>query len=323
MGGWHERTIRYIKGIHSRQSTISEWVAGQWKLLGYLKVNDNANGDVWVQSPAFNLSGLSNPVLSMNVKYQLTGNNNRVIVQYSTDGGNTWLTLGSASDPLWYNSTNYGSWNNNYSTPVNTWTTVEHSICGALGQTCVIFRISTNSLYYNGSNAYFAFDNFKISDMPDVGVLAYTAPVNTGCNFSNNQQVTVSVFNFGCSQANNIPITCQISGQVTTTLSGTITTAIPAGTSSNYTFTTPFDMSAIGTYKFTTFTSLSGDVNHLNDTAKTTIKVTQPTISALPYTETFNANNGYWTAGGNSTDTSRHFTWGSLPYLNGAQGDGR
>ena len=150
----------------------------------YLSVLDNGwNGDVWVESPVYNLEALSNPIVSMDIKYQLTGGNNNVILQYSNNGGSTWTTLGSFGDANWYNSgTNGGSWNNNINNPVSGWTKVQHIMCPMIGQPCVKFRITTNSLYYNGDNAYFAFDNFRIQDRPDIGIESWCYGYYCTCN---------------------------------------------------------------------------------------------------------------------------------------------
>ena len=166
----------------------------------YLKVPNNGwYGDVWVQSPVYNFTNVIKPNLYMDIKYQLTNGNNSVIVQYSTNGGTSWTTIGTVNDANWYNSSaNGGSWNNNLGSPVNTWTHVKHSICETEGLSCVIFRVSTYNLYYNNNNAYFAFDNFRITtgggdDISPVGILL----TNTGnCGaYSSSEPVSVIIQN--------------------------------------------------------------------------------------------------------------------------------
>ena len=131
----------------------------------------------------------------MNIKYELTNYYDQIIVQYTINGGGTWTTLGSSSDPQWYNNTSYNSWNN---ATEAAWTKVEHNLCAVIGQPCVKFRITTSNLYYAGNSAYFAFDNFSIFSSPDVGTLSYVSPVNSGCNYVANQPVTIQVINVGC-----------------------------------------------------------------------------------------------------------------------------
>ena len=130
----------------------------------YLKVPVNNGGDVWIESPVFDFTTLTNPKLSMYIKQQLTNNNNMVIVQYSTNGGSSWTELGSGADADWYNDASNNSWNNNFSSPISQWTLVQHNLCAMAGLSCVKFRVSTSNLYYSGNNAYFALDNFMISN---------------------------------------------------------------------------------------------------------------------------------------------------------------
>ncbi|MBP7498193.1 MAG: hypothetical protein KA792_11070, partial [Bacteroidales bacterium] len=287
----------------------------------YLTVPVDGSADVWVESPVFNLSGLNNPVLSMDIKYKLTGSNNKVILQYSVNDGVNWITLGNGNEPLWYNSKGYNSWNDNYNNPVTEWTKVQHGLCAINGQSCVKFRISTQSLYYNNDRAWFAFDNFKIEDRPDVGVTAYLEPVNKGCNFSAKQQITVKVFNWGCTEISNIPVYSLIKGKINTTINGIVTGPISSNSSVEYTFPGTIDMTSIGTYNFKTYTKYNGDINLENDTLSTVIQVTQPTITSFLFAENFNSNNGYWTAGSAAADTNRRFIWGEVPYLNGSEGE--
>ena len=165
-GGWVSRTtdakrlfkLDTIPYLNGSQGNNKGW---------YLEVPVDGSGDVWVESPVFNISGMLNPMLSMDIKYKLSGSNNKVLMQYTTNGGASWTTLGSGDDPQWFNSKTYSSWNDNYANPVASWTKVQHNLCPINGQTCVKFRIATQSMYYNKDRAWFAFDNFKIEDMTD------------------------------------------------------------------------------------------------------------------------------------------------------------
>ena len=214
--GWVSRTtdatrlfihdsIPYLSGAESHGKS--------WYLSASLQ---ECCTDVWVESPNFNLNGLTNPILSMDIKYSLPfyyGYNN-VTVQYSTNGGNNWTrtVLGSSADPQWYpSSSNYiNDWGNG---TVASWTNVEHSLAPVLNATCVKFRISTGSLYYAGDE--FAFDNFKIQDaLGDVGATQVSAPIASGCLYSASQQATINVYNYGAAGVTNIPVTLVITGAI-------------------------------------------------------------------------------------------------------------
>ncbi|MBD3636012.1 MAG: T9SS type A sorting domain-containing protein [Crocinitomicaceae bacterium] len=291
----------------------------------YVETVVSNNGTfIWVESPIFDFSGLSEPQLFVDLKHSLH-NSDYFHVEYSLNGGSTWSLLGNGTEPNWYNTTNW--WRNSYANPVDSWTTFQKSLCALAGQSCVKLRFYGRPYYsaptYTGYHN-FAFDNVQIIDGPDVGVTAYIDPVNIGCLFASNQVVTIEVYNYSCSPVSNVPVTCEITGAVTTTLTGTVPGPIPAESSVTYTFPGTFDMTTLGTYNFDTYTSLAGDVYVNNDTLSTTIDVTQLLVNTFPYSEDFNSGTGYWIAGGSNPplNNGRQFVLGALPYLNGPQGMG-
>ena len=203
-------TVPYLGGA---QGNGNSW---------YLTVPNNGGGDVWVQSPVYDFTNETDPILSMDIKYELSNNNNQVIVQYSVNGGANWSTLGSASDLHWYNNTNNNSWNN--ATQAN-WTHVSHNLCSLSGLSCVIFRISTSNLYYSGSNAYFAFDNFRISasggdDLAPLEVMMN----NTGnCgSYSANEPISVIIENNTCRTLSNVPANLSMTGSGSASINETM-----------------------------------------------------------------------------------------------------
>jgi len=291
----------------------------------YVHTTASNNGTyIWVESPIFDFSSLANPQLAFDIKHSLH-NSDYFRVEYSTNGGANWTQLGNSSTPNWYNTTNW--WRNSHSNPVDQWTTMQQNLCNLAGQSCVQFRVRGRPYYSapNYSNYHlFAFDNFLITDGPDVATVAYVDPVDVGCLFNTNQQVTVSVFNLSCAPLTNIPIECIISGAVSDTLVGTVAGPIPVGTSIDYTFPTTINMTAVGTYNFNTYTQLAGDVNLNNDTLATSINVTNLKVTTYPYFEDFNSGPAFWNASGSNppTNGNRNFVLGALPYLNGPQGNG-
>ncbi|PKP49473.1 MAG: hypothetical protein CVT95_03340, partial [Bacteroidetes bacterium HGW-Bacteroidetes-12] len=273
---------------------------GQGKSWYVEPTTNSDNTQIWVESPVFNFTGLTNPQLSFDIKHSLRNTNNQYWVDYSLNGGTTWIKLGTNADPNWYNTTS-NSWSNSETNPVDTWTNVQHNLCLLSNQTCVKFRVSGRSWYgppQLQSWYSFAFDNFVVRDGPDVGITAYIDPVDVGCLFNTNQQVTVRVFNGSCNPISNVPIQSNITGVITTTLTGTVPGPIPVGGFVNYTFPTTINMIALGVYNFTSFTSLVGDVNSSNDTLSTSINVTNLKITTYPYLEDFNSGAGFWTASG-------------------------
>lgn len=96
----------------------------------------------------------------------------------------------------------------------------------------------------------------------DAGVVDITAPVSGV--LTNNEQITITIFNYGENDISNFDVTYQIDGgaTVTETFSGTIASAETA----TFTFSQTADLSTEGqTYSITAATDLSGDEDTSND----------------------------------------------------------
>jgi len=297
----------------------------------WINVDDNGYNDIWVESPTYDLSALTSPILTLDVKHRLDAYYNRFIVEYSTNGGGSWTRLGTDDDPRWYENGNYDSWNNSEGTGannpgVNSWKEYEYGLCAVAGQSCVKFRVKSWVLYYGTwatwPRDYFAFDNFQIRDENDVGVLYFEGPVEDGCLYDTQEPVTVRVHNWGCITQTNVPVTCDVTSAVTTTLTGTVP-SIPPQSSVSYTFPTTINMTGVGTYNLSAYTSLPGDLIPVNDDADTTINVNIVKVDSYPYCADFNGGTQYWTAmRQDPTNNTRDFVHGAVPYLNGPDGQG-
>jgi len=115
----------------------------------------NLAEESYVYSPCFDLSALSNPVFKSAVWYQETY---PTYCQVQVKNGTSiiWNTLGSASDPNWYNS-GY-SWTENS----NGWKQVKHSLKDFASNNIKL------RFYFKGTvqNTGFAFDKIEICDAP-------------------------------------------------------------------------------------------------------------------------------------------------------------
>jgi len=110
----------------------------------------------------------------------------------------------------------------------------------------------------------FTFDNIGIYERPDndVAVVDIIGP-ESGCAMSDQEKVTVKVYNYGNKTQNNFPIYYLLNnGSVT---KGTFNKSIKTGDTLEYTFTTSFDASAEGSYVVDAWTGLSTDEITMND----------------------------------------------------------
>ena len=101
----------------------------------------------------------------------------------------------------------------------------------------------------------------------DIGALSIDEP-NTGV-LGANEDITITIRNFGSNNITNPPVQYRIDGgvPVVENYSGTI----PAGTNASYTFNTQADMSLPGDYVIEAKTLLAGDSNTNNDTTTKTV----------------------------------------------------
>lgn len=306
------------------------WV---WGEIPYLS-GEEGNGKSWyivrdgtstyhdfvIESPVFDLSSMTNPVLNFDLKYSFGDDpyDRYFRLEYTIDNGASWHRLGSNADPGWYNPGGDASYDQGWASgTVDEWTNYQHSLCNIVGESCVKFRFWGEDTRYSDR---FAFDNFIVEDKPDVGVIAQLAPLDAGCLFSDQQEVTIRVYNWSCTPISNVPVKCDITGAITQTLTGTVPGPILSGGSVDYTFSTTFDMTGIGLYTFTNTTQLVGDGNTTNDALVRDINVTLDKINSFPYTEDFDADDGGWLMSGGSG--TNYWEWGILSYLNGPEGNG-
>lgn len=115
------------------------------------------------------------------------------------------------------------------------------------------------------------FNGISMGSPNDVGVSAYVTPAPNGC-YSSNENVVITIKNFGTNSQGFIPVTVWISGALSQTLTANYTGMLTPGATVNYTVGT-INMSGAGTYTFKAFTSLASDGNNFNDTLVTTRNV--------------------------------------------------
>jgi len=108
----------------------------------------------------------------------------------------------------------------------------------------------------------------KIGTAPnDIALVGILSP-KTQMGLTNNESVSVRIFNFSNSTLNNVPISYRIGSNSAITEA---ITSIPAQSSFEYTFSQKADFSEAKEYTITAYTSLNGDINAGNNLATKTI----------------------------------------------------
>jgi hypothetical protein len=106
----------------------------------------------------------------------------------------------------------------------------------------------------------------------DAGVSGKSSPIDA-CGLGN-ENITVTVENYGTSAINNVPISYKINNG--TPVTETITSSIPAGGYLNYTFATQANLTATGVYTIKTYTALAGDAIAANDSLNFVVENVNP-----------------------------------------------
>lgn len=222
------------------------WITG-----GLNKSSYNDGELSWVKSPCYDLSSLKYPTVGFFVNWETEYNYDGTVLQYSTDGGNTWVNAGSTSDAKnclnmnWFNtnSVKYLGNDNGWSgssgngggcgsgNGSNGWVPASHTLPALAGKSNVRFRFlfgaGTSCNGYNG----FAFDEFTVGDAPpNMAAFSYSCTNANTVTFTNGSILCPNLsWNFGdpSSGASNTSTTANPThtfsnaGQYTITLTAT------------------------------------------------------------------------------------------------------
>ncbi|MEW5677024.1 M4 family metallopeptidase [Flavobacterium enshiense] len=88
----------------SMKTLLSNTVAGSQVYATKTFGNYPDNTTSYLVSQCYDLTTVSNPTVSFDMAFDLEANWDIIYFEYSTNGGNSWSVLGTASDPNWYNS---------------------------------------------------------------------------------------------------------------------------------------------------------------------------------------------------------------------------
>jgi hypothetical protein len=110
--------------------------------------------------------------------------------------------------------------------------------------------------------------------------------LQSACNMTATNPVEITVKNFGTTAVSSFTATMIVDGG--TPVPETVTATIATGTSYDYTFIAPADLSAAGPHSIKVFVTLASDSELWNDTL--VLNVTNYTASATPYTMGFESS---------------------------------
>ncbi|MEN8202010.1 MAG: PKD domain-containing protein [Bacteroidota bacterium] len=152
------------------------WYTNLPEMTGYLEHS-------WVQSPCFDLSGLSTPVVQMDLMKSFVPDVDGAVLQYQEMVSDGWTTIGSVGEGLnWYNhedienkpgGSNQG-WGLSQFAPDSEWVNAGYSVENLAGKPFIKLRVAigTGGRQEFG-NQGFAFDNFFIGQRIRGSVLEY------------------------------------------------------------------------------------------------------------------------------------------------------
>ncbi len=148
------------------------------------------NEKSWLESPVFDISELSFPLLSLDIYQSLEPGRDGAVVQYTVNDGQSWQTLGSTdAGANWYNvqgvatqpgvvdaNTDFNADAYGWSEAANAWQTARYPLDGikdSLEDTGVRFRIAYSSNSYTDTASYkgFGVTNFNIGQRKRVALL--------------------------------------------------------------------------------------------------------------------------------------------------------
>jgi hypothetical protein len=223
----------------------------------------------YLYTPKFNFSNITGAKLRfwhwVQTEYNSDGGN----IQYSTNGGTTWITLGYVGDPKgdnWYNLFVNGKhlWTGAYSG----WMYSAYDLSQFDHATTLVqFRF-----HFYSDAAGTAYNGWAVDDVVvtcdqtaiDVGAQTFVSP-SAATTSGASVPVTVKFKNYGTTTITSIPVHYRVN--TGTPVSETWNGSLLPDSTVDYTFTTQY-ISPIVAYNLYSYTQLTGDLHLFNDTTQ-------------------------------------------------------
>jgi len=231
----------------------------------------------YLVSPCFDFSGLNeDPVFSVRLNLDLEDCCDGIRLQQSTDGGETWTTVGRAGEAInWYNN-DRRLWSG-----TTGWFLASRTLNGLAGEPEVRLRFVLQTDFANTREGVLI-DALNIQDAATLD-LAATSVVrnNTAPCGATDEELTINIANVGLTPLTAFNVSYQVNdGEVVTENVGAL--ALVTNTQADYTFDTPLNTTTPGTYRVKAWIAFA-DEEPANDTAYLTFH----TARSLPYAQDF------------------------------------
>ncbi len=227
----------------------------------------NNSGNEYLYTPYYDFSTAIDAELSF-WRNNILESNDGFNVEYTLNGGLTWILLGTWGDPLgtnWYNGQSNG--NHYFTSNSYGWSKSSYNLS--------LFNQTTNPIQFRfhfvsdgaGVNEGVAFDDFCIdmgTQAYDAGVVSIDSPIDSTQIGVTNNDVTITIINEGDSTLTSIPVNYQIDNNTVVSEVASFSPGLTTGSVSQYTFTQQFS-SPTQDYLLCAYTSLTGDISTNND----------------------------------------------------------
>ena len=270
-----QRGVPQGNSINTAHSAPNVWMTG-------LSANYSTNVDEYLLSPFFDFSNVNTGSTLKFWRNNVFGSGDGFNVEYSTDGGNSWVTLGFMGDTAgtnWYNNQVGGM--HMFMGSSSGWVLSSYNLSlfnQSQNPVQLRFHLHSNT---SGTNEGVAIDDLCIQRPPipnDVGVISIDAPADSTTIGSTNT-VTVTVKNFGTATQTSIPVNYEINGAGTITETMSVAGGLMPDSTAQFSFNTTFTGPG-SDYNLCAYTTLTGDVYTNNDESCTSMRSTAAALDA-------------------------------------------
>ena len=147
----------------------------------------------------------------------------------------------------------------------------------------------------------------------DAGLSGFTSPI-TSCGLGAAVPVTLTAYNCGGTTITSLQLCYSLNGGPN--VCETVAVNMPPAATYTHTFTSTVNLSASGNYTLTGTVTVGSDAIPVNNNLNGVVVTSIPTVTTLPYSQNFDANDGGYTTVG----TSSSWDWGvpAATFINAA-----